>query len=181
ALPNQMLVEAAYAGNAGIRLLAQNQLDQLPDQYLSLGDGLTRTVANPFFGIIPATSSIGQPTTTQAQLLRPYPQLTGLQQTWGSLAHSSYHSMQLKFRKRYRSGLQMQAACTWAKMLDDFSSVAGYGQTYPGYTDFNNRRLDKSLPSLAVAHHLAVNYEYDIPFKPAERLLRAVAGGWSLN
>src|SRR5437764_1351924 len=80
-----------------------------------------------------------------AQLLRPYPQLMGLQQTWGSLAHPSYHSMQLKFRKRYRSGLQMQAAYTWAKMLDDFSSVGGYGQTYPGYTDFNNRRLDKSL------------------------------------
>ena len=180
-LPDQMLVEAAYAGNAGIRLLAQNQLDQLPDQYMALGDGLTRTVANPFFGIIPTTSSIGQPTTTQAQLLRPYPQLTGLQQTWGSLAHSSYHSMQLKFRKRYRSGLQMLAAYTWAKMLDDFSSVGGYGQTYPGYTDFNNRRLDKSLSSLDVAHHLVVNYEYDLPFKPSQRLLRAVAGGWSLN
>jgi len=49
-LPNEMLVEAAYAGNAGVKLLAQAQLDQLPDQYLALGDELNRSVNNPFFG-----------------------------------------------------------------------------------------------------------------------------------
>jgi hypothetical protein len=180
-LPNDMLMEAAYAGNAGVKLLAQVQLDQLPDQYLSLGDDLNRSVNNPFFGIIPTTSSIGQRTTTVGQLLRPYPQLTGFQQTWGSLAHSSYHSLQMKFRKRYRSGLQMQAAYTWSKMLDDFSSVGGYGITYPGYTNNNQRRLDKALSSLDQAHHLAINFQYDLPFKPSQKLLRSVVGGWSLN
>jgi hypothetical protein len=54
----------------------------------------------------------------------------------------------MKFRKRYRSGLQMLAAYTWSKMLDDFSSVGGYGITYPGYTNNNQRRLDKALSSL---------------------------------
>jgi hypothetical protein len=82
-------LHAAYAGNAGVKLLAQAQLDQLPDQYLALGDELNRSVNNPFFGIIPMTSSIGQRTTTAGQLLRPYPHLTGFQQTWASLAHSS--------------------------------------------------------------------------------------------
>jgi hypothetical protein len=180
-LPNEMLVEAAYAGNAGVKLLAQVQLDQLPDQYLSLGDDLNRSVNNPFFGIIPSTSSIGQRTTTVGQLLRPYPQLTGLQQTWTSIAHSSYHSLQLKFRKRYRSGLQMQAAYTWSKMIDDFSSVGGYGITYPGYTNNNNLRLDKALSSLDQAHHLVVNFQYDLPFRPVQKLLRGVVGGWSVN
>jgi hypothetical protein len=180
-LPNEMLVEAAYAGNAGVKLLAQAQLDQLPDQYLALGDELNRSVSNPFFGFIPATSSIGQRTTTMGQLLRPYPQLTGLQQTWASMAHSSYHSLQMKFRKRYRSGLQMQAAYTWSKMLDDFSSVGGYGITYPGYTNNNQRRLDKALSSLDQAHHLAVNFQYDLPFKPSHKFLRSVVAGWSLN
>ncbi|MBI3698811.1 MAG: TonB-dependent receptor, partial [Acidobacteria bacterium] len=180
-LPNEMLVDAAYAGNAGIKLLAQAQLDQLPDQYLALGDELNRSVPNPFFGIVPATSSIGQRTTTVSQLFRPYPHLTGLQQTWGSLAHSSYHALQLKFRKRYRGGLQMLAAYTWSKLLDDFSSVGGYGQTYPGYTNHNRRDLDKALSSLDVAHHLVVNFQYDLPFRPGGRLLRAVVGGWALN
>jgi len=180
-LPNEMLVDAAYAGNAGVKLLAQAQFDQLSDQYLALGDELNRSVTNPFFGLIPATSSIGQRTTTVSQLLRPYPLLTGLQQTWGSLAHSSYHALQVKFRKRYRGGLQMLAAYTWSKMLDDFSSVGGYGQSYPGYTNHNRRDLDKALSSLDVAHHLVVNFQYDLPFRPGGRLLRAVAGGWGLN
>ncbi|MBI3679204.1 MAG: TonB-dependent receptor [Acidobacteria bacterium] len=180
-LPNEMLLDVAYAGNAGIKLLAQTQLDQLPDPYLALGDDLNRSVNNPFFGIVPATSGIGQRTTTAGQLLRPYPHLTGLQQTWGTLAHSSYHSLQAKFRKRYRNGLQMLAAYTWSKLLDDFSSVGGYGQTYPGYTNNNRRDQDRSLSSLDVAHHLAVNFQYDVPFRPAGRALRAVAGGWSVN
>jgi hypothetical protein len=89
--------------------------------------------------------------------------------------------MQVKFRKRYRNGLQMQAAYTWSKMLDDFSSVGGYGVTYPGYTNNNNRRLDKALSSLHEPHHLAVNFQYDLPFHPSQKALRAVAGGWSLN
>ena len=106
---------------------------------------------------------------------------TGLQQTWGSLAHSSYHSLQAKFRKRYRNGLQMLAAYTWSKLIDDFSSVGGYGQSYPGYTNNNRRDLDRALSSIDVGQHLAVNFQYDLPFRPAERVLRAVAGGWSLN
>jgi len=75
------LLDAAYVGNAGVRLLAQTQLDQVPDADLALGAALTQTVANPFSGIIPATSSIGLATTTAGQLLRPCPQFTGVQQT----------------------------------------------------------------------------------------------------
>jgi hypothetical protein len=180
-LPNQMMFEVAYAGNAGVKLLAQAQLNQLPDQYLALGDELNRSVTNPFFGLLPSTSSIGQRTTTAGQLLRPYPHLTGLQQTYGSLSHSSYHSLQAQFRKRYRNGLQMQAAYTWSKLLDDFSSVGGYGVSYPGFTNNNKRRLDKALSSLDTPHHLVVNYQYDLPFQPSRRLPRLAASGWSVN
>ena len=90
-LPGEMLLDAAYAGNAGVRLQAQAQINQLPDRYLALGDDLNKTVPNPFFGITPATSNLGQPTITRGQLLRPYPQFTGVTEQWTSLAHSSYH------------------------------------------------------------------------------------------
>ncbi|MDQ6707989.1 MAG: TonB-dependent receptor, partial [Acidobacteriota bacterium] len=76
-LPGEMLLDAAYAGNAGVRLQAQAQINQLPDRYLALGDDLNKPVVNPFFGFLPATSSLGQPTITRGQLLRPYPQFTG--------------------------------------------------------------------------------------------------------
>ncbi|HTM49392.1 MAG TPA: TonB-dependent receptor [Bryobacteraceae bacterium] len=187
-LPNSMLLDVAYAGNSGVKLLAQSQLNQVPDQYLALGDGLTRAVPNPFLGILPATSAIGQATVTQAQLLRPYPFLTGLQQTWGSFGHSSYHALQVKFRKRYRNGLQMLVAYTWSKMLDDFSSVAGFlGQQNPGFTNNNKRFLDKSLSTTDTPQRLVVNYEYDLPFGSGRKFLNrkgivnVLAGGWSAN
>ena len=92
-MPNEMLVESAYAGNAGVKLLAQAQLDQLPDQYLALGDDVEQSVTNPFFGIIPVHQQHRHSAPPPAgQLLRPYPQLTD-SQTWGSFAHSSYHSL----------------------------------------------------------------------------------------
>jgi hypothetical protein len=187
-LPGSMLLDVAYAGNAGVKLLAQSQLNQVPDQDLALGDALTRSVANPFFGILPTTSSIGQATVTQAQLLRPYPFLTGLQQTWGSFAHSSYHALQVKFRKRYKAGLQTLVSYTWSKMLDDFSSVAGFlGQQNPGFTDNNKRYLDKSLSTVDTPHRLVANFEYDLPFGAGKPMLNrkgvinGVAGGWSIN
>jgi hypothetical protein len=188
ALKDDMLADIAYAGNSGVKLQAQSNWNQIDDSFLALGDQLTQAVANPFFGIIPATTSLGQRTTTRGQLLRPYPQLTGLTHVWGTQAHSSYHALQFKFRKRYRGGLQMLAAYTWSKMLDDVSSVAGFlGQQNPGYTDNNNRRLDKSLSALDVAHRLVLNYQYELPFGKGKYflnqggLLNQVVGGWSLN
>jgi len=187
-LPGEVLFDLAYAGNAGVKLLANAQLNQLSDASLRRGDALTEAVTNPFFGIIPATTSLGQRTTTRGQLLRAYPHLTGLQQTWGSMAHSSYYGLQVKFRKRYRSGLQMLAAYTWSKLLDDFSSVADFlGQQNPGYTNNNRRRLDKSLSALDVAHRIAINYQYELPFGKGRPYLNRggvwnlVLGGWGLN
>jgi hypothetical protein len=183
-----MLIDVAYAGNAGVKLLAQAGLNQLPDQYLALGAQLNQVVNNPFFGIFPTTSPLGARTTTYGQLLRPYPHLTGLTQTWGSLAHSTYHSLQVKFRRRFNGGLQFLGAYTWSKMIDDFSSVAGFlGQQNPGYTNNNQRRLDKSLSAADQPHTLVVNFQYDLPFGKGRKLLNDnrvadwIAGGWNLS
>jgi outer membrane receptor protein involved in Fe transport len=187
-LPQSMLIDVAYAGNSGVKLLAQAGLNQLPDQFLALGAQLNQVVNNPFFGMFPATSPLGARTTTYGQLLRPYPHLTGLTQTWGSLAHSSYHSLQLKFRRRFSGGLQFLGAYTWSKLLDDFSSVAGFlGQQNPGFTNNNQRRLDKSLSALDQPHSLVVNFQYDLPFGRGRKLLNNnqaldwIIGGWNLS
>ncbi|MGH9937669.1 MAG: TonB-dependent receptor domain-containing protein, partial [Blastocatellia bacterium] len=187
-LPRSMLIDVAYAGNSGNKLLASAALNQLPDQYLALGAQLNQVVNNPFFGIFPATSPLGGRTTTYGQLLRPYPHLTGLQHTFGSMAHSSYHSLQTKFRRRFGGGLQFLAAYTWSKMLDDFSSVAGFlGQQNPGYTNNNQRRLDKSLSALDQPHTLVANFQYDLPFGRGRKLFNRnkaldwIIGGWNLS
>jgi Carboxypeptidase regulatory-like domain/TonB dependent receptor len=187
-LPGQMLLDAAYAGNAGVKLLAQAELNQLPDEYLALGDALNQTIDNPFYGLLPANVALGAPTITEGQLLRPFPHLTGLTHTWGSLAHSSYHALQFKFRRRFSGGMQFLTAYTWSKTLDDFSSVAGFlNLQNPGYTNNNKRNLDKSLSAQDIPHRFVVNYQWELPFGKGKKLfnrdgvMNTLLGGWSLN
>ncbi len=193
-LGNNQLLDVAYVGNSGVRLLAQTQLNQIPDADLALGTGLQQTVANPFFGIVPADSAIGKKTTTEGQLLRPYPQFTGVQQTWSTFAHSSYDALEVKYRKRYASGLQFLASYTWSKMIDDFSTVGSGSlgflngdQTEGSFTDNNNRRLDRALSVFDVPHHFVGNFQYELPFGKGKKFLRqgrvlpAIVGGWSVN
>ena len=187
-LPDSMLFDVAYAGNSGVKLQTQAQHNQLADQHLALGDGLARVVPNPFFGVVPAATGLGRATTTYGQLLLPRPWLTGLTQQWGSLAHSSYHALQTKFRKRYSSGLQFLVAYTWSKAIDDVSSVAGFlGDQNPGYTNNNRRDLDRSLSAIHVPHVLAINYQWELPFGKGRRWMSRggvadyVFGGWIVN
>ena len=59
-MPGNMLVDVAYAGNSGVHLMANtSQQNQLPDELMSLGDDLTKTVPNPFFGILDPAVSLG--------------------------------------------------------------------------------------------------------------------------
>lgn len=186
-MKDDMLIDVAYAGSAGVKLQADSNMNQLPDEYLALGDRLRQVVSNPFYGIFPANSSLGSSTTTRAQLLRPFPQFMNITHGFGTDAHSSYHALQTKFRKRYRGGLQMLAAYTWSKMLDNSSSVANFlGLQNPAFTNNNRRDLDKSLSAADIAHRLVMNFQYELPFgkgKPylSSGVLSRVAGNWSAN
>jgi hypothetical protein len=58
-----MLLDAAYAGNAGVKLLAQAELNQLPDQFLARGDALNshcQPVSRPAARQPPARGGGGQ-------------------------------------------------------------------------------------------------------------------------
>src|SRR5262249_931920 len=72
-------MEVGYAGSKNTNLgVPDPNLNQLPDQYLSMGNALLTRVPNPFFGIIPASSSLGGSTITAQQLLRPFPEFTNV-------------------------------------------------------------------------------------------------------
>jgi len=188
-LPGDTLFDVAYAGNSGVKLLGTGvQFNQLPNVYQALGDQLNDQIDNPFFGVIPSNLGLGRPTVNLGQLLRPFPHFTGVTTPRGYEFHSTYHALQTKFRKRYSNGLQLLAAYTWSKMIDDVSSVAGFvGAQNPGYTNNYDKRLDKSLSGLDIAHRLVVNYQYELPFGKGRALLNRggwvnqVLGGWNIN
>jgi hypothetical protein len=59
-------LEVAYLGSKNTRLgIPDANINQLPSQYLSTGAALLTRVSNPYFGQIPASSSLGTSTIAQ--------------------------------------------------------------------------------------------------------------------
>src|SRR6185369_6099675 len=147
-------VEASYLGSKNTRLgIPDANINQLAAQYLSLGSALLTRVANPYFGQIPASSSLGGATIAQQQLLRPFPRFTNVALFRDNVGNSSYEAAALKVEKRLSHGLTFNGAFTFSKLIDDASSV--FSQTIftgpvlntTGAADAFNRHLEKDVSS----------------------------------
>ena len=99
-LPGSFLLGASYAGSHGVHLYSPTAYNQLPDQYLSLGNALLNLVPNPFYGLI-TSGPLSSATVQQSQLLRPYPQFQGVTSESNSYGSSIYHSLQVKLERRF--------------------------------------------------------------------------------
>jgi hypothetical protein len=163
-------LEVGYLGSKNTRLgIPDANINQLPAQYLSQGAALLTKVANPFFGQIPASSSLGASTIAQQQLLRPYPRFTTVALFRDNVGNSSYNAATAKLEKRLSRGLTVSAAYTFSKLLDDASSV--FSQTIftgpvlnnTGAADAYNRHLEKDLSSGDIPRVFALGWVYDVP------------------
>ena len=97
--------EAGYLGSKLTRLgVPDVNLNQLTVEQLALGSQLTQQVPNPFYGQVPANTSLGTPTIPRAQLLRSYPKFTTVTLYRNNMGHSTYHSFQSRIEKRYSRG-----------------------------------------------------------------------------
>jgi hypothetical protein len=163
-------VEASYLGSKNTRLgIPDANINQLPSQYLSLGSALLTRVSNPYFGQIPASSSLGAATIAQQQLLRPYPRFTNVALFRDNVGNSTYEAAALKLEKRLSHGLTVNGSFTFSKLLDDASSV--FSQTIftgpvlntTGAADAFNRHLEKDVSSGDIPKVFALGWAYDIP------------------
>jgi len=126
-------------------------------------------VPNPYFGQIPASSSLGASTIAQQQLLRPYPRFTTLALFRDNVGNSSYRAAAAKLEKRLSRGLTVNAAFTFSKLLDDASSV--FSQTIftgpvlnsTGAADAYNRHLERDVSSGDIPKVFALGWVYQIP------------------
>ncbi len=163
-------VEASYLGSKNTRLgIPDANINQLPSQYLSLGSALLTRVSNPYFGQIPASSSLGAATIAQQQLLRPYPRFTNVALFRDNVGNSTYEAAALKLEKRLSHGLTVNGSFTFSKLIDDASSV--FSQTIftgpvlntTGAADAFNRHLEKDVSSGDIPRVFALGWVYDIP------------------
>ncbi|MDQ2898898.1 MAG: hypothetical protein M3Y07_03750, partial [Acidobacteriota bacterium] len=153
---NNLNFEIGYLGSKNTRLgLPEANLNQLPSSDLALGSALLAKAPNPYYGQLPATSSLDTATIAEQQLLRAYPRFTTVALFRDNVGNSSYHSAQARLEKRFSNGLTFSLAYTFSKLIDDASSY--FSQTIftgpvlngSGAADAFNRHLEKDLFRLA--------------------------------
>ncbi|HEY3743763.1 MAG TPA: carboxypeptidase regulatory-like domain-containing protein [Bryobacteraceae bacterium] len=162
--------EAGYLGSKNTRLgIPDPNINQLPAYDLPLGASLLTKVPNPYFGVIPASSSLGGATLARQQLLRPYPMFTAVALFRDNVGNSKYNAMFGKVEKRWSRGLTFTASFTWSKLLDDASSV--FSQTIftgpilnsTGAADAFNRHLEKDVSSGDIPLVFSSGWVYRVP------------------
>ena len=195
AISSNNLIEAAYIGNHGVKLLFGGlPMDQLNPQYLSLGNQLLNQVANPFYDYFHANglqSSCGldQPTVTQGQLLLPYPEYCGVNSIQRPASFSYFNALQLTFTHRWSQGLQFVASFTASKYLSNSEGWESW--TLPNAGNIRNYydlSAEKSLDGADIPKSLVLNYIYELPVgrgkhfgKDMSPVLNAVVGGWQVS
>jgi Carboxypeptidase regulatory-like domain/TonB dependent receptor len=154
---NTSSVEAAYVGTKGTHVFAGTGGDYDPNQASIDGFGtLTTNQRKPFFQLY-----------GWSQNLRYY----------GSDASNNYHSMQLKYDKRFAGGLNVMSHYTWSKNID-----------YDGTYYPRDARLARGVSNNNRAHVFFVASLYELPFGKGRRYMNGLSrpadillGGWQMN
>ncbi|HYP52451.1 MAG TPA: TonB-dependent receptor [Pyrinomonadaceae bacterium] len=157
ALGRSRILEVAYVGSKGTKLLSARDINQPPPQLLPPGLPFVPNRPDPRFDDINILESRGS---------------------------SSYHSMQARFQQRLSQGLAALVAYTWAKSIDDASNffTSAGDPNFP--QNSYNLRAERGRSNFDVRHRLSVSYSYDLPFGRNRALLSdsgwltSLASGW---
>jgi len=186
-----LMIDVGYAGARGIHLpLSTQNVDQLPDQYISMGSALLTQVTNPFYSVLPTSVGLlGQPTIMQGDLLKPYPQYLTVSELGPTVGDSYYHALQIKIQKRMANGVLL-ISYTHSKLISTTDTLTSWAEstTVGSAQDNNNIRGEKSLASFDVPNRLVFSYVYELPFGKGQKFLSGATGfvsklvsGWRLN
>ncbi len=170
-LVRETTLELAYVASRGTRLRAGRQLDPVPRQYYSTLpyrdqariDHMTAAVPNPFYPLLPGTSLAGA-TVARSQLLRPYPQFTGISYNTNE-GYSWYHSLQTRFEKRFSAGYTFSLSWTWAKFMEA-----------TGLLNETDPQRERVISDQDRTHRLVATGIYELPFGKGRRWLASTRG-----
>jgi hypothetical protein len=172
-LPWNSVVEVAYVGVRYDDLYQSYNLNDVPDAYRTQDN----STANPFYGILPSTTSRGAgQTITANQLKTAFPQFTSVTQRNTNGPWGRYHAMQSRWEKRMSQGVQFVANYTYSKnLLHDVQSLV-------------NDRFYKSVTDNDRTHIARLFFTADLPFgkqrawgKSWPGWLDVTAGGWAVT
>jgi hypothetical protein len=190
-LSSNTTFEVSYIGsfitNVG---LPDTNLNQLTASQLAIGAPLLVRVPNPYFGIVPRSSSLGDPTIPEGQLLKPFPDYTTVSLYRNNVGTTRYDGLALSLRQRLSRGLQYSVAYTYSKLMDDASSVfdasilTGPVANYPVADSFN-RALERDYSTGDIPHVFVSSAVWDLPIGKGrahdpQGALGALARDWTV-
>jgi hypothetical protein len=179
---SKSLLQIGYVGSRGINITSDPQtginenINQVPAQFLSLGRSLLDVVPNPFAGKI-AVGQLAGATVQRQQLLRPFPQFLNVTRNLPTFGNTVYHSFQTKFEQRLWHGLTTIVSYTYSKNIGDIGP----------YQNFYDRRVERAVTSFDVPHRLTITTSWDTPIGKGRKFLGnaskpvdLIMGQWNL-
>jgi hypothetical protein len=168
-LTSNTSVEVAYVGSKITHVgIPDTNVNQLTVDELAQGASLLARVPNPYFGVIPRSSSLGDPTIPVAQLLKPFPQYTTVSFYRNNVGTSEYQGLSASIRQRFSRGVSYSASYTRSRLRDDASSVfdasilTGPVANYPVADSFN-RTLERDYSTGDIPHVFVAGVTWDLP------------------
>ena len=155
-------------------------------EQLAQGNALLQRVANPCFGEVPRSSSLGVATVPRAQLLRPFPCFNTVSLYRNNVGNTSYNALQVKLEKRFSHGFSGLLSYTWSKLIDTASSVfdasilAGPVANFP-VADSYNPRLERDVSTGDIPHNFVASFVWDLPWGSGRRFEPHGPAGVFLN
>jgi hypothetical protein len=187
-LARDVSVELAYVGSKITHVgIPDTNLNQLTPEQLAFGNSLLTRVPNPYFGEIPRSSSLGEPTITAAQLLKPYPKYTTVSLYRNNVGNTNYHGLTAKVEQRFARGLSYLVSYTRSRLMDDASSVfdasvlTGPVANFPVADSFDRRR-ERDYSTGDIPHVFVASGVWNVPsFSPRFGGLGLLASDWTLS
>src|SRR5262249_6959043 len=153
--------EALYEGSAGVGLLENWNINQIP---LNIS-------TNPA-----VLTQIYQAT----QNYLPYPQF-GRVNLYSNFGHNTHHAATARVEKRYAAGLTVLETYTFQKTMDDCDADGACTGV-----DYYNRKLEKARAGYDITHHFLSMATYDLPLGKGRRflnrggVLNRIVGEWNV-
>jgi len=187
-LPHGFALKIGYVGGHGRNQPNSLNINQLPDQYYSLGNTtLTNKVPFAFAG----TGAWSTANQAFNQTLRPFPQFTTITDSVSD-GVSNYNALNVKVQKLFSNGLTILGAFTWSSNWDN---LWGASSTLNPLISNNNGAQDiynvpseyaRAINNIPKRTTLAATYE--LPFGRGKQFLGGAnhwvdlaVGGWRFN
>ncbi|HET7348492.1 MAG TPA: TonB-dependent receptor [Acidobacteriaceae bacterium] len=125
------------------------------------------------------------------QLLKHFPQYSGVSDTWGNVSNFSYNSLQATLERQMSRGLSFNVNYTFAKNVgDDGTFRSGFdipaAAISGGGHNWKQDRIDRSLTADNMTHIFHAFGVWQLPFGKGHigndsRAVRWLGGGWQLS